>query len=356
MKRLLLTGGGTGGHIFPLISVADEIRKADFTDIELCYMGPKSPLNGEFSNRDIPVYRIAESKLRRYFSPANLFDIPKFFWSVLQALFRLYFLMPDAVFSKGGPGAFAVVLAARFYMIPIVIHESDAAPGLTNKLSAKFAKRIGIAFEAAANYFNKNKTFVSGNPIREGLAGGGKKPGSGGKPLIFVWGGSQGSARINRFVFDNLETLLQKYRVFHQVGEKNIYEAGMFSANAGYKFAGFLDLNEMKEALSEADAVIARAGSGSVFEIAVFGKPSILVPLEESANDHQKINAYEYAKTGASIVIEEANLKPSIILSQLENILADKNKYEAMSAAARKFARPDAAKIITGEIFRLLSD
>ena len=129
----------------------------------------------------------------------------------------------------------------------------------------------------------------------------------------------------------------------------------MFSTNAGYKFAGFLDLNGMKEALSEADAVLARSGSGSIFEIAAFGKPSILIPLEESANDHQKMNAYEYAKLGASIVIEEANLKPSIILSQLENILADKSKYAAMASAARKFARPDAAKIIAGEILQIIS-
>ena len=354
MFRILLTGGGTGGHIFPLIAVAEEIRKTDFADVELYYIGPKSPLNGEFLNRDIPVYRIAGSKLRRYFSPVNFIDIPKFFWSILQALFRLYFLMPDAVFSKGGPGALAVVLAARFYMIPIIIHESDSVPGLTNKLSAKFAKRIGIGFEAAANYFDKNKTFVSGNPAREELVGGGSKPNSGGKPLVFVWGGSQGSARINRFVFDNLDALLEKYRIFHQVGEKNVDEAKMFSANAGYKFAGFLDLNGMKEAFSEADAVIARAGSGSIFEIAAFGKPSILIPLEEAANNHQKMNAYEYAKAGASIVIEEANLTPNIILSQLENILGDKGKYAVMTAAARKFARPDVAKMISAEIFQIL--
>ncbi len=361
-KIILLTGGGTGGHIFPLAAVADELKKINYADIKVAYLGPKSPLNEEFLNRDIPVYRIASSKLRRYFSFANFIDIPKFFFSIFQALFWLYFLMPDVVFSKGGPGAFAVVLAARFYFIPIIIHESDSVPGLTNRLSARFAKRIGLSFETAAAYLNPKKVFVSGNPIRAGLAGE-SVAGPAAKSnlgfnkdenLIFVWGGSQGAMRINNFIFDNLEVLLKRYQIFHQVGENNLEEAKSIAEYGGrYQSAGFLDTEKVREVLGAADVVVSRAGAGSIFEIAAFGKPTILIPLEEAAGDHQKLNAYEYAKTGAAIVIEEANLKPNIVSSQIDNILKDKNKYAAMATAAKKFAQPKAAGIIAQEVLKL---
>jgi len=371
-KRILLTGGVTGGHIAPLLAVADEFKKMNFTDVELFYIGPKTPLSQEFLNRDIPVYRIASSKLRRYFSFANFIDVPKFVWSVFQSLFRLFSLMPDVVFSKGGPGAFAVVTAAKFYMIPVVIHESDTIPGLTNRLSAKFAKRIGVAFESAAKYFSAKKVFVCGNPIRAGLliqeaaAGAAKsnlrfkkEPG-----LIFIYSGSQGAVRINRFILDNLEILLGRYQIFHQAGEKNLEEMkaasrqilGNLSSEIRerYQVAGFLDFEKLKMVFQAADIVISRAGSSSIFEIAAFGKPSILVPIPtEIVGDHQIMNAYEYAKTGAAVVVEEANLIPNLVLSQVGDILGDKNKYAAMSAAAKKFSRPDSASIIAQEILKI---
>ncbi len=373
MKRILLTGGGSGGHIVPLLAVADEFRKMSFMDLAIFYVGPKNRFGQEFSDRNITVYRIASSKLRRYFSFMNFIDVPKFVFSVFQALLRLYFLMPDAVFSKGGPGALAVVLAARFYMIPIVIHESDSAPGLTNRFSAKFAKRIGIAFEGAAKYFNGNKVFVCGNPIRESLleeeaSGEGAKAALGFKkdlPLVFIYGGSQGAARINRFIFDNLEFLLKRYQIYHQVGEANLGESQSLTKTflggfppemrERYKFAGFLGANDLRLALSAADVVIARAGSGSIFEIAAFGKPSVIVPIPiEVVGDHQLLNAYEYAKSGAAIVIEEANLKPNVVSTQIDDILEDKNRAAKMIEAAKNFAKPEAAKIIAGEIFSLI--
>jgi UDP-N-acetylglucosamine--N-acetylmuramyl-(pentapeptide) pyrophosphoryl-undecaprenol N-acetylglucosamine transferase len=367
-KRILFTGGGSGGHVFPLLAVADEFKKMNYSDIELFYLGPKSSLNQEFADRGIPIYRIVSSKLRRYFSLMNFIDVPKFFLSLFQALYRLYVLMPDVVFSKGGTSAFPVVLAARFYMIPIVIHESDSVPGLQNRLSSKFAKRIGLAFESAAAYFNESKVFVSGNPMRTSLmenvapisAAKTNLGFKGEEPLIFIWGGSQGAERINQFVFNNLDVLLKNFQILHQVGEKNLKEAQAAAQSLSadfrkrYEFAGFMDASGVKSALSASDVVLARAGSGSIFEIAALGKPSILVPLEESANNHQKTNAYDFAKNGAAVVLEEANLKPNIVSAQVENILKDKNKYESMAIAARKFAKPEAAKIIAGELMKLI--
>ncbi|MCP6719784.1 MAG: UDP-N-acetylglucosamine--N-acetylmuramyl-(pentapeptide) pyrophosphoryl-undecaprenol N-acetylglucosamine transferase [Patescibacteria group bacterium] len=367
-KRILLTGGGTGGHIYPLLAVADEIKRMTQGEVEILYLGTKHTLNEEFVKRDIQVYRVASSKLRRYFALANFIDIPKFFFSFFQALFRLYFLMPDVIFSKGGPGALAVVLAARFYFIPVIIHESDAVPGLTNKISAIFTKRIFIAFKTAASYFKASKTTLVGNPIRHELFLN-RPPDMEGakarlrfdskKPLVLFLGGSQGAARLNTFVFDNLEGFLNVTQVFHLVGEGNIKEAQEFvkfffkdkgDLQGRYQFAGFLDAERSKIVLTAANVVVSRAGSGAIFEVASFGKPSILIPLPEAASDHQRINAYEYARGGAAVVIEETNFTFNVVRIQIENLLKDAEAVRRMSEAARNFAKPEAAEIIARQI------
>ncbi len=372
IKRIVLTGGGSGGHVFPLVAVAEELKKIP-ADLELHYVGPKSPLNQEFLERDIPVRTILGSKIRRYLSFGTIVDIPKFFISLLQALFYLYRIMPDAVFSKGGTGAFPVVFAAWCYRIPVVIHESDSVPGLQNRLSGTFAKKICISFSGAADYFKKEKLVFTGNPIREALLHMAEaqmpheKVAIGFKdeaPLLFIVSGSQGAARINRFLFDNFELLLQEFQIYHQVGPSNTEDAEFFAASAlqsfdenmkrRYKMAGFLSLREMQAAYAAADIVLSRAGASGIFEIAAFGKPSLLIPLQGSANDHQRLNAYEYAKGGAAVVVEESNLTPHVVVDQAVRILKDKNLYGSMSAAAKAFSKPDAAKMIARELTTLL--
>jgi len=370
--KILLTGGGTGGHIYPLVAVANEIYRlaADQKrDIEIRYFGPASSLNKEFESRGIRAEEIISSKLRRYFSLNNFIDIPRFIISFFQALFKIFWFMPDVVFSKGGPGALAVILASRFYRIPILIHESDTVPGLTNAFSARFAKKIFIAFERAAQYFPSEKVVLAGNPIRADILRDvpdretaiktlGFNPA---EPLILVIGGSQGAQKINNFILDNLEAILDSVQVIHQSGPANFSEAkkeadfmlktlGDFYKTR-YQLVGYLeDVKAIKEVFSAADLVLSRAGSGAIFEIAAFGKPAILIPLEDAANDHQKINAYEYAQTGAAIVLEEGNFKPSIFISQAQKILTDKELQNKMSQAARNFAKPEAAQKIAEEI------
>ncbi len=371
-KRILLTGGGTGGHIYPLLAVAEEIKKISADSVELIYFGPNHPLNEEFEKLDIKTYSLASSKLRRYVALENFLDIPKFFISVIQAFWRLYFLMPDIVFSKGGPGAFAVILAAKFYMIPIVIHESDSVPGLTNKLSALFAKRIAVAFSKALDYFPTEKTAFVGNPIRTELLENWTEQKSAKlsldfKPeetVVFVLGGSQGSEKINNFILDNLEIFLQDFQIYHQTGANN-FENVEESAKAflktapeqlknRYRFKSYFNPTELKIAYNAADIIISRAGSGAIYEIAAFEKPSILIPLASSANDHQKTNAYIYAKTGAAEVIEESNLKPNLIIVQIKNILENAETKQSMSETAKSFAKPEAAKAIGEEILKLI--
>jgi UDP-N-acetylglucosamine--N-acetylmuramyl-(pentapeptide) pyrophosphoryl-undecaprenol N-acetylglucosamine transferase len=373
--RILLTGGGTGGHIYPLAAVADEIYRLaaeQKREVEMRYLGPASALNREFENRGIRAGEIVSSKLRRYFSFNNFIDGPKFVISFFQSLFKIFWFMPDVVFSKGGPGALAVILASRFYRIPIFIHESDTIPGLTNAFSSRYAKKVFVAFKRAVQQFLSGEVILVGNPIRINILKDipdretavktlGFNPA---EPVILVIGGSQGALKINNFILDNLQTILDSFQVIHQSGPANYMETkketdfmlktlGDFYKTR-YQLVGYLeDVKAIKEAFSGADLILSRAGSGAIFEIAAFGKPAILIPLEDAANDHQRINAYEYADTGAAIVLEEANFKPSIFISQAQKILTDKELQNKMKAAAKNFAKPEAARKIAEEILGL---
>ena len=367
MKRIVLTGGGSGGHIFPLLAVAEALQDMRGDAVEVLYCGPMSPLVGEFAERGIPIRSIMGSKIRRYASLVNIFEIPKFAVSVVQALVKLFVLMPDAVFSKGGPGAFAVVVAARFFRIPVVIHESDAVPGITNRWSARFAAKIAVSFESSRAFFPAAKTQLTGNPVRAGLIRGiletreakrilGFSPD---EPLLVVLGGSQGAVRLNRFVFDNLETLLERTQILHQVGPANEKEGVSASAaligevKKRYRVSGFLSFSELRNALAAADVVLSRAGSGAISEVAYFGKPAVLIPLPEAAGDHQRRNAYEYAERGGAIVLEESNLGIHLVLDAVDSFLKN---GEPARKAARSFANPAAAETVARIILDLLQE
>ncbi|MEK7542765.1 MAG: undecaprenyldiphospho-muramoylpentapeptide beta-N-acetylglucosaminyltransferase [Patescibacteria group bacterium] len=368
MIRIVLTGGGTGGHIYPLIAVLDELEKTGGdVRLSIIYLGPKSGFIEMFRERGVRAHYIASSKLRRYASLENFIDAVKFPLSLIQALWHLYWIMPEVVFSKGGPGALAVVLAAWFYRIPVMIHESDSMPGLTSRISASFSAKIGIAFQSAASYFPLKKVALVGNPVRADLlinvpdsASAKSRLGfRNEEPLILVLGGSQGSRKINEFIFNNLEAILKKYQIFHQVGDANIDEAQTVTeevsvkTGAKYRIAGMLDTIELKNALKAADIVISRAGSGAIYELAAFGKPSILIPLSSSAGDHQRYNALEYSKSGAAIIIEENNFTANVFLRELDDVLNDTAKMKTMGEQAKAFFRPDAGSVLASELLRL---
>ena len=370
--RVALTGGGTGGHLYPLLAVADELRSAVGPNLRISYFGPRNEMMEEFESRDIRLYPIASSKLRRYFDLRNIIDIPKFFFGIIQALFKLYSEMPDVIFSKGGPGALPVIIAAKWYMIPVVIHESDSVPSLTTRLSAKFAKRILLSFNETASYFPAGKTQVVGNPIRNELTGGygdttqlkqflNLNPNL---PNILVLGGSQGSVRINTFILDSLRTFLPEMQITHQVGAANFDEMQALikpslkelddTLKARYHQFAYLTPQRMKESLGAADIIISRAGAGTIFEIAAAEKPAILIPLEGSANDHQRNNAYIYAGTGAATVVEESNLTTNLVLSLIHSMLRDENTLMRAKIAAKTFFKPAAAKNTAEEILHLV--
>lgn len=368
--------------MYPILAVADSLRKImqggdAKTELELVYIGPKKdPYVGVVAEKGIKTRLISAGKVRRYASGTleNILDIPRFFLGLIQAFWKMFWLMPDAVFSKGGTGAFPVILAAWFYRIPIMIHDSDAIPGLNNLLSSRFAKRIAVSFETAKKYFNPNKTILTGNPIRPELLEK-KHPQEKAKeilgfredaPLILVLGGSQGAQRINDFIILSLKEILTHTQILHQTGKANYMEVKNMSqavlldvpakeeAASRYKAVSYLE-EDLPIAMSAADVIVARAGASSIFEIAAFGKPAILIPILESANDHQRANAYEFAEAGAAIVIEEQNLQPPIFIHELTGILTNPEKAEKMSKASAAFFKPDAPDNIAKEILSLVS-
>lgn len=378
MLRILLTGGGTGGHIYPLLAVIEKIKSmaaGQNTEAKFYYLGAPGDFEEIITGAGVKIYKLASSKVRRYFDFRNIFDIPKFFISVIQAFWRVFWIMPDVLFSKGGSGSLPVVFACWFYKIPIIIHESDAVPGLTNLIAARFAKRIGISFSLAQNEFKKSairKIALVGNPIRDFLFESWDKQQQeafkkrlefdAAKPLVLVIGGSQGSSRLNDFVLASLDDFIKSgYQIYHQTGAKNFNVFSKIADSITTKFSKEQKMsykmvpyfkNDIREAYIAADIIISRSGSGSIFEISAIAKPSILIPLEGAANDHQRKNAYEYARTGAAIVIEESNLKPGIILSEIDKIFSEPDVLNQMAETAKRFSKPDAAKVLAEEIIK----
>lgn len=268
-------------------------------------------------------------------------------------------------FFQGGTGALPVVIAGWFYHIPVVIHESDATPGLTNSISAHFARKIFLSFTEAVSFFNEKKTEVVGTPVRKELLEGRTSPTlakealgfSSSHPLILILGGSQGSLRINNFILANLPQIIAETQVLHQTGVANFLEAQKLSHAALIDQAAtanrYMPINYFTDnyavALMAADIVVGRSGSGTIFEIAAFGKPAILFPITID-NGQQRANAYAFAETGAAVVIEETNFLPGIFINQIKTILSKEDVRTKMAAASAKFFVPGAADKIVEEL------
>jgi UDP-N-acetylglucosamine--N-acetylmuramyl-(pentapeptide) pyrophosphoryl-undecaprenol N-acetylglucosamine transferase len=377
--RLVCAGGGSGGHIYPALAVIDELKKIFSTDefagsrVEMYYIGSPQEYAIEFARRNVIIKHVVSFKMRRYLSARNIMDALVMPFAFVQALWHLFWIMPDVVFSKGGSGSLPVVFAAFFFHIPIFVHESDSIPGLSNRIAFPLATRVGLSFEKTLSFVSGAKVAVVGNPIRASLvenAGGAQSAKaktifgfSPDVPLVLILGGSQGSARINDFVIENAHMLVRITQVLHQTGALNFQGVKSELAVATkdfipaernrYKLVDYLR-DEIIEAMLAADVIISRAGSGAIFEIAAFGKASILIPLKESAQNHQFYNAHEYARAGACDVIEEENLKPALFAQEVKRILENHDIKKSMEDAARQFAKPQAAYMIAREIARLV--
>ncbi len=353
--RIGLVGGGTGGHFYPLMAIAESLRQHE-TSLDLVYYGPDPYRQDQLDQHNIRYRRIAAGKQRRYRSAANFFDRFRALFGTFQAIVRLYKDYPDVIISKGGYTSVPVVLAAAFLRIPIIIHESDAVPGRANRLAKRFARYIAISYDDAAKHFPAEKTALTGIPIRQTFFQTTSDPRAklgitSDEPIIFVTGGSSGAERINTLVLDSLDELLPQFIVIHQAGEQHakiVQETALARGLAPelmsrYYVLGHASAVTMAAAQDAATLIISRAGSTSLFEIALKGKPSIIIPIPESVSHDQRTNAYAYARSGAASVMEEENLTDGLLTAEIQRITSDTRVYQAMADAARQFTNADAA-------------
>ncbi|MEK7539550.1 MAG: UDP-N-acetylglucosamine--N-acetylmuramyl-(pentapeptide) pyrophosphoryl-undecaprenol N-acetylglucosamine transferase [Patescibacteria group bacterium] len=359
--KIVFTGGGTGGHFYPIIAVVQKVNQIiDHEKIlgaKLYYISD-SPYDKEMLFENNLLYeKINTGKMRTYFSLKNFFDILKIFFGVLNAIFKMFSIYPDVVFGKGGYASFPTILAARILRIPVVIHESDSVPGRVNKWVGYFAKKIAVSFRETADYFPLPKVAWTGQPIRTEIEHPAQRREAleyfkleGDVPVILVLGGSQGAELINNTILDALPKLVNNYQIIHQTGVLNFKmvkdRAEVVLNDNQYKLRylsmPFLNPLTMRMAGGAATTIISRAGS-MLFEIASWGIPSILIPITNTNLNHQKKNAFNYARAGACSVIEEINTTANILISEIERITGNKTIYDTMAQNAKTFNKPEAA-------------
>lgn len=364
--KILLTGGGSGGHFYPLIAIAEKLievsDKQKIVDLKLFYMSNTPYDSRMLFENNIKFVQIPAGKMRIYKSFKNILDLFKTATGLFFGLISVFFIYPDVIISKGGYTAFPAVFAARILRIPVIVHESDSYPGRLNIWTAKFAKRVAISWPEAINYLPKEKTALTGQPIRKNIIN--SKPEGAREffklesklPVILVIGGSQGAEKINDIILDVLPEILSRYQIIHQTGINNINgvssRAKLLMENnsniSRYRPIAYLNDLDTRMASGAANLIISRAGS-SIFEISSWGLPSIIIPITESNGNHQRKNAYSYARTNACQVIEEGNLTPHLLISEIDKILSNPGKIKQMSEGALSFAPHDAAKKIAEE-------
>jgi UDP-N-acetylglucosamine--N-acetylmuramyl-(pentapeptide) pyrophosphoryl-undecaprenol N-acetylglucosamine transferase len=372
-KRIVLAGGGTGGHIFPLVAVAEELLKQYDNDVEFLYIGTKSQM-GEvaqeaMSEMNIPTKNVMTGKMRRYFSLQYFLDLFRIPFGVMQSLFYLLIFMPDAVFSKGGYASVPVVVAAWIYHIPILTHDSDAIPGWANRISGKLSKYVAVSYETSKKYFVGNKTVVTGNPIRSSMLEGSQQRGyerwgfTDAKPTILIIGGSQGARVLNNSLLSILPELSKIAQVLHITGQSLFEESKKLAAEAGFKSGRhkyyavpFLNRMEIADAYAVADIVVSRSGANSITEIAANKKVAIFVPLPRSANNHQYMNAYEIAKIGGAMVLQESNLGGNILYKKIDELLHNKELRDQLQEKIFQFYDPESAKNIALGVMKLIDE
>jgi UDP-N-acetylglucosamine--N-acetylmuramyl-(pentapeptide) pyrophosphoryl-undecaprenol N-acetylglucosamine transferase len=329
MKRIVLTGGGTAGHVTPCIALLPQLKQEGY-DIQYIgsYQGIERKLIEEYH---IPYHGISSGKLRRYFDPKNFSDPFKVLKGYLEARKLIKDLQPDIVFSKGGFVTVPVVMAAKNHKIPVIIHESDMTPGLANKLALPSASKVCVNFPETLNHLPEGKAVLTGTPIRKELFSGNKLRGldfcgfTANKPILLVIGGSTGSRVINEVVRGILPTLLRDYQVIHLCGKDNLDER--FHDTSGYVQFEYIKA-ELSDLFAAADLVISRAGANVICELLALRKPNILIPLSAKASrGDQILNAESFERQGYSHLLKEEDLSPHRLLEAIKTVTENKQNY-----------------------------
>lgn len=338
MKKIVLTGGGTAGHVTPNIALLPALQKAEY---EITYMGShdgiEKRLIGDF---DIPYVGISAGKFRRYFDLKNFTDPFRVMKGFAEAKKFLKQYRPNVIFSKGGFVSVPVVRAAWVLKIPCIIHESDMTPGLANRLCISAAKKICCNFPETLQLLPKEKAVLTGSPIRAELAQGNKIAGlnmcgfSANKPVIMVIGGSLGAASVNKAVRAALPKLLEDYQVVHLCGKDKV--DNLLLNTPGYKQFEYIK-TELKDLFAMADLVISRAGANAICELLALKKPNILIPLpSKSSRGDQLLNARSFESQGFSMVIDEDDLTTDLLVDRVQELYFNRQNYcEAMSRSSQ---------------------
>ena len=339
MKKIVLTGGGTAGHVTPNIALLPKLKEAGY---EIYYIGSYEGIERKLiESYEIPYYGISSGKLRRYFDWKNFSDPFKVLKGYGQAISILKKLKPDVVFSKGGFVSVPVVMAAKHCKIPAIIHESDMTPGLANKLAIPSATKVCCNFPETLQYLPEGKAVLTGSPIRSELLKGDKVHAlnfignfTAKKPTLMVIGGSIGSVVINDTVRKALPELLKEYQVVHLCGKGNLVPE--LDGTQGYVQYEYIK-EELNDLFALADIVISRAGANAICELLALHKPNILIPLSAAASrGDQILNARSFEKQGFSYVLEEEKLTEETLLEAIRQVEEKKNSYrKAMEASSR---------------------
>lgn len=329
MKTIVLTGGGTSGHVTPNIALLPGLMALGY---DVHYIGSKNGIEKQLIQKEgIPYHGISAGKLRRYVDLKNVTDIFRIIGGFAQALSVLRKVKPSVVFSKGGFVSCPVVWAAWVRRVPVIIHESDITPGLTNKLSMPFAKNVCYTFPESEKHFPAEKACLTGLPVRPEITAGDRMKGyrlcgfSGNKPVLLIIGGSQGSENINKAVRQVLKELLQIFQVCHICGKGNVKPE--LEGMKGYKQFEYVN-EELKDLYACSDILVSRAGATTLFEILALKKPALLIPLSKSASrGDQILNAESFQKNGFSDVLPEESLTSDALIDKTARLYRDRNRY-----------------------------
>lgn len=329
MKRIILTGGGTAGHVTPNIALLPRLKELNY---DIHYIGSYHGIEKELIEQfDIPYHGISSGKLRRYFSLKNFTDPFRIVKGLAEADKLIKTLKPDVIFSKGGFVSVPVVMAGKRRHVPTIIHESDMTPGLANKLSIPSATKVCCNFPETLEHLPKDKAVLTGSPIRQELLSGNKVAAldfcgfTSDKPVVLVIGGSLGSVAVNNAVRAILPELLKDFQLIHLRGKGKVDES--LKDLKGYVQFEYVQ-NELKDMFALTDVIISRAGANAICEIAALRKPNLLIPLSASASrGDQILNARSFERQGFSIVIEEEELTNDKLLSSIRNLYDNRETY-----------------------------
>lgn len=357
--RVVIAGGGTGGHTSAGLAVAAALARHGISDVQ--WIGSRRGIEARrVPEAAIPYHAIAAGKLRRYWDWRNISDlglrVPTGF---LQSLRLLRRLAPDLLFATGGFVALPPALAARSLGIPVVVHEQTAVPGLANRIASRFARRIALTFPLAGGDLPRERIVLTGNPLRADLLGGSREEAcrlfglTAAEPVVYVTGGSQGSHRLNRTVGVALGPLLELCQIIHQAGDNRETRdldwleaqaerlpAALRRRYAPRPYVG----DELRHVYAAADLVVGRSGAGTVNECCHLGRPAVYIPLPGTSGDEQTANARLAEAAGAAVLLPQVSLTPERLLDTLSALLADPGGLRAMGEAARSLAVPDAAE------------